>query len=200
MDLVLITKCVGALAAIFAIAKIIYELSVNGRNHLKDDYKFAKEFLDDTDRTKLHPYTLAKGYQAIAGTPAVKAGEVEYILSLENSYECLRDFVYCKRLFQRLETQGNFKLKFIEQYSLAATRNRHKQMYMILYYVLVVVACSPLIAHVILPQSLTTMFMLLAITLPTFGTLAFVCADNHIRFIRAEDLFVNQDYHIQREQ
>lgn len=77
-------KIVPTIVGVVGIGRIIYELISGVKTKLREEYKFAKEFLDQEDISKLHPFTQEKGFQAIAGSTQVTQKEIEYILSLSN--------------------------------------------------------------------------------------------------------------------
>jgi hypothetical protein len=116
MDWGTIAKVALAIVGIITAGKVFFDILIGKKSNLREEYEFAKGFLDDTVKKSLHPFTLSKGYQAIAGTNAVKSSEIEYILSLKDPVQCLSDFILSKQLFERLETEGDFKLVFQKKY------------------------------------------------------------------------------------
>ncbi|WP_339492580.1 hypothetical protein [Pseudomonas sp. EA_15y_Pfl2_R67] len=64
-----IVKIIMAIGAMIGVAKIIYELSSSSKLKLREEYKFAKEFLADLDEeTPPHHLAVERGYYALAGT------------------------------------------------------------------------------------------------------------------------------------
>jgi len=71
-----IFKLVTTTLGIFGAARIIYEFSTGSKNKLREEYRFAKEFLRDIAQDpKLHPLAIEKGYYAIAGATSIKSKE-----------------------------------------------------------------------------------------------------------------------------
>ncbi|RFA30004.1 hypothetical protein CAI21_07220 [Alkalilimnicola ehrlichii] len=113
MNIELIIKVVLAAVAVIGLWPILYGIIAGKKIRLREEYRFAKEFLDDlASGRQMHPYALEKGCQAIAGTTAIKAIEVQYILTLENPASCLRDFVLARSYLEHLETAGDLKITF----------------------------------------------------------------------------------------
>lgn len=79
---------------------------------LRTDFEFAKTFLIDVKKENLHPYTIEKGYQVIAGNRQVYVKEIEYILSLKNPTQCLRDYVLSKQYLEVKESGSESVLSF----------------------------------------------------------------------------------------
>ncbi|SPO55668.1 conserved protein of unknown function [Pseudomonas sp. JV551A1] len=67
-----LVKAVSIIGAILAGAKIIFEFTIGKLSRLREEYRFAKEFLHDLQETdaskKLHPMAVERGYRALAGT------------------------------------------------------------------------------------------------------------------------------------
>lgn len=117
MDIETFAKIVTALVAIFGAGKALYEAIAGNKSRLREEYKFARDFLTEVDSEKnLHPFAVEKGYQAIAGTASIKSEEVAYILTLENSARCLRDFVLSRKYIEHLNTAGNLQIAFADKY------------------------------------------------------------------------------------
>lgn len=195
MDWELFIKFILAGVGIFTIWKVLFDTSNGKRSSLRDEYEFAKRFLDETDKRNLHPYTLSKGYQAVAGTTTLKASEIEYILSLKDPLQCLRDFSLSKQLFERLETRGEFKLIFTNKYSKSFSRRWRKAMYYTLYWILSFFALSPVIlSNFFEVKSYDTLLQTL-FTLPLFGFYAWMAMKANSKIVRAECLSKNQILH-----
>lgn len=195
MDWALITKIVLAAAAIFTASKVLFDIFYGKRSNIRDEYSFSKKFFDDLENGKLHPYVVEKGYQAIAGTTNVKASEVAYILSLKNPVQCLRDFVLSKDLFERLETNGSFKLVFKRKYKSKFSRSWRMAMYFVLYFVFAFLAFAPFVISTVTKSSFSTYIVQLAITFPVFGSYAWFALKSYGQLKRGEYLFNNQSQH-----
>ncbi|MFD2450707.1 hypothetical protein [Ideonella paludis] len=97
--------------------KVMEELLRGRRSHLREEYKFARDFLKEVDdNPKMHPFLKQKGYQAIAGDTSLSAGEIEYILSLHDSARALKDYVLGKPYLEHLTTATSRQIVFKQRY------------------------------------------------------------------------------------
>lgn len=199
MEIETILRFLMAVAAIIGTGRVIYEIMIGKKSRLRDDYKFAKEFLSDLkEKPDLHPFAIEKGYQAIAGSTTLKSEEIAYLLSLENPGKCLKDYVLSKKYLQHLNTSGDLQLSFSEKYSASWARNWRKALYLTLYFGLAFAALSPLIlakAGVTKPVQLLTF---LAITVPFFGFYAWASLRSFTQIYRGEKLILNQSKHTRK--
>jgi hypothetical protein len=183
-----IVKIISAIVAVAGVGKIIYDVTTGNKSRLREDYKFAKEFLEDLkNNPDLHPFAVEKGYQAIAGSKFISTEEVSYLLSLKNPNKCLNDYLLSRKYLQRLDTNGDLALAFSNKYSSPLSRNLRKSIFFALY------VCFALIS--ILPIFVPQYFRFIIITLPGFGYYAFVYLDMYIRIYRGEQLVKNQQRH-----
>lgn len=197
MNWELTLRIASALVGIISLIKIFHDLFTSKKTSLQNEYNFVKIFLNDltdaeNNNKPLHPFALEKGYQALAGTDAVSSSEVKYILTLKDSAQCLRDFIFAKYLFERLNTDGDFKIKFRKKYSKLWVRNLNKTYYILGYVILAFISISPLVFMSFLNQTLSQMSTQLMITLPIFGFLSYISLNNWGKFIRGEHLYQNQ--------
>lgn len=118
MEFETVIKIIGAIVAIFGAGKIIYDVTTGKKSRLREDYKFAKEFLEDLkNNPDIHPFAVERGYQAIAGSTSISSEKIAYLLSLKNPGKCLNDYVLSKNYLQLLSTNGDLCLTFAEKYS-----------------------------------------------------------------------------------
>lgn len=198
MDVETIVKLVGAIVAILGIWKILYEFKTGRKAHLRAEYEFAKKFLSEIDSQNIHPFPLEKGYQAIAGTNTVKASEVEYILTLEDPVQCLKDYVLSKQLMDKMDTTGDLKLSFRKKYSKRWSRRWRKVMYISFYFAFAIIAFCPLLIQSHFNTSLSNMAIQLIFSIPLGGLYAWGALNAYSKIIRGEHLIENQSKHTQR--
>lgn len=199
MDIELVLKVIGAVAAVFGVGRALYEIISGNKPKLRDEYKFARDFLDDLSTKKdLHPFVIEKGYHAIAGTTAIKGEEVAYILTLENSARCLRDFVLARKYIEHINTTGDLQIAFSGKYKSAWSRRWRKYIYVTGYSVFAFAALSPLLLNGPMAINAKAMFALLAFTLPVFGLLAWNSLQSFVQIYRGEKLVENQQKHTKR--
>lgn len=190
MEVETIIKIIGAIAAIFTAGKITYDVTTAKQSRLREDYKFAKEFLEDLKNSPdLHPFAVEKGYQAIVGSTILSSEEIAYLLSLTNSGKCLNDYVLSKKYLQLLSINGDLRLTFAEKYSSSYSRWWRKGMYLFFYIICAVILIFP----IFVPTSL--IFTL--ITVPVFSYWAFISLKSYSRIVRGEKLVKHQRRHTQ---
>ncbi len=51
----LIIRSILVVPAVLGAGKIIYDITVGKRAHLREEYKFAKDFLSDANKDGIHP-------------------------------------------------------------------------------------------------------------------------------------------------
>jgi hypothetical protein len=190
----IVTLGIGAIGA----AKLFNDLSVSKVSRMRDEYKFAKDFLSDINSGAIsHPFLLDKGYQAIAGDKFVEAEEVAYLLSLQNPELAIRDYTFGRRYLEHLPRNGNLEIEFKKRYKGKWPRFWRKSFYLVSYMGLVFLAFAPLICNELF-KDLTQIFITFALSLTVFGTYAWSTLKAAIRIFRAEDLVLRQHKHTQK--
>lgn len=196
MEFEIILKSAMALAAIFGIAKIIHDFSAANKNKLREEYKFAKDFLRDiAQEPKPHPFAVEKGFFAIAGTTAIKSKEIEYILSLENAHTCLNDYVTSRTYLEHIDRNGSLKIQFANKYKSALSRKWRKAAHVLAYAIFAFIALSPFVLFKPLALSLNQFLAVSAFTIPVLGYLAISSLLSFIKIKRAEALVASQSRH-----
>lgn len=119
MDLETTTKTLSVIATIIiGLSKTIHNFITNNKPRLREEYKFARDFLKDIDSGTLHPFALEKGYIALTGKKHIKGKEIAYILTLEDSVLCLSDFVKSRGCVELQDTKGNLRVDFTKKLGL----------------------------------------------------------------------------------
>ncbi|BFM05680.1 hypothetical protein [Halioxenophilus aromaticivorans] len=200
MEIETVLKVIVSGVALFGIWKFFYQIKSWKKSYFRDEYKFSKEFLGDIDNKEinLHPYSVEKGYQAIAGTDTVKAQEVEYILSLEDPLQCLDDYILSRQLMEKIDTKGDLKVRFKKRYSFKLYRTWLKAMYTFFYIFFAFLAISPFLAQDYFGIPVFKMFTYLVFTLPFGGIYAWAALNAFSKIRRGEHLVCNQSQHTQR--
>lgn len=199
MDYDLIGKVVTGLAGIVGVAKIFYEFSIGRRSREREEYKFARDFLEDV-RSKLdmHPFLKDKGYRAIAGDSLINADEVEYLLSLTRPERALRDYVLGRAYLEHFPHSGNLQIKFKKKYASAWSRKWRMGLYLGLYVTCAGAAVSPWLLASFFGTSGSQMLSASAVTLPVFGFYAWLALRAGARIYRAQMLVDHQHRHTQK--
>jgi len=147
--------CLGMVTA----AKGLFDLSIGRKSKLRDEYKFAKDFLTDVDNFgEMHPYLKEKGYQAIAGDEKVTATEMEYLLSLRNPEQAIKDYVIGRDYLEHLSVLEDLQIRFKKKYETKWSRMWRMCFYFACYILGVLGAAAPWILssylHLNLNQSI----------------------------------------------
>ncbi|MGI2933594.1 hypothetical protein [Vibrio fluvialis] len=192
MDVLIFVKIIPMFVGILGAGRVIYDLISGVKVKLREEYKFAKDFLEQSDINNLHPFTKEKGYQAIAGSAQVTQKEIEYILSLSNPVQRLKDFKNSRQLFKKMETNGTFKLVYKKRYQSNSYRNVIKGWYLLCYVALAFLAASPYL----FPEWFGEQGMIsLIITIPSFGFYSVMSLISYGKIKAAERLTENLEYH-----
>jgi hypothetical protein len=191
MDIETIIKLITAIIAILGATKIIYEFSAGSKLRLREEYRFAKEFLKDVDQEpKLHHLAIERGYYAIAGTSAIKASEIFHLISLASPDKSLKDYVLSRKYVELNER--NHKIEFRKKYKNRWSRNWRKGLCLTVYFLGSFLAISPFMLTQ--PFNLEPKFMLSAFaTIPCFGFFAFDSLRGFIKIMRGEALVKEQE-------
>jgi hypothetical protein len=152
MDFDILIKGAPIVLGFVATTKLVYDW-VSGRYaHLRSEYAFARDFLEDIAKNpKMHHFVKQKGYQAIAGDARISASEVEYLLSLNNAGRALSDYVLGREYLSHASTAGKVQVAFKPRYSGKWSRQWRKSWYFFLYFFLFVIAFCPLVIGMFYP-------------------------------------------------
>lgn len=190
----LAVKLLSFLGGLIAIWRVFFTMKKASQKQLKEDFKFSKEFLNDLEN--LHPHSKIKGYQALAGSEQVYAHEVEYILTLSDPVQSLKDYVLSKQLFVRERNDPHFKFKFRGRYAKKYYRNVLKVCYFSWYVITVSFAVSPLILPSFKTFGLEQGLLYLMFTAPIGGFYAWASLTALFKLKRSDDLMNKQETRI----
>jgi len=169
MNLETFFKLFPLVAGLFAIWKIVIEMTAGRRGQFREEYRFAREFLEDIKKNpQMHPFIRQKGYQALAGDNRLSAQEVEYLLTLPESARALRLYVMGRPYLQHRATAIGSQIVFQDKYAGQVARTTRKITYFVLYAGFYALGAVPLFR---LPLNLIG----LAPSLPLFAASAFFC-------------------------
>lgn len=180
-------------AGAVAMWKVVAEVVAGRRHRLREEYRFAREFLDDIKKTpQMHSFLRQKGYQALAGDNRLSAQEVEYLLTLPKSAEALRLYVtglpYLQHNAMAMGSQVSFKAKYVDSFS----RNWRKGMYLILYGAFYALGVAPGFRWPFNLVGLTPSFPLFVTTALFCLPLAVLALRSGLRITAAESLVGKQ--------
>lgn len=189
----LVTLILGGVTGIIATWRIVVELIRGKHGSLRDEYKFAKEFLNDLKANSgMHPFLKQKGLQAIAGNTNLSTVEVEYLLSLQDSARALKDYAFGGIYLEHRATAGGQQISFRVKYSTPWSRRWRKAAYVALYLVFYFAALAPLFLFVFKVLQLSPALSALAFCMIFFLPMAILALRAAIRIGRAEALVRTQ--------
>ena len=193
MDVENAIKIIAALVAMAGAAKIVYELSIGGKLRLREEYRFAKEFLRDLETVpKLHHLAEERGYYALVGTSSLNISEIKYLISLTGADRRLKDYVLARKYL--ILNEGANKVNFRGKYESRWSRVWRKATHISAYMVGSLLSFSPLL--ITQPLGLPPKYMLLVfVTLPCFGFFAVDFMRSFVKISRGEALVKEQREH-----
>lgn len=175
MDYDIAIKLGLLLVGMVAAAKGLFDLSIGKKSKLREEYKFAKDFLKDVDTlSKMHPYLKDKGYQAIAGDEEITAEEVEYLLSLRNPEQAVKDYVMGKIYLEHLSVLEDLQVSFKKKYKTKWSRLWRMCFYFACYITCVLAATAPWIFSSFLHLNLNQLIFTFLVTAVIFGPYAWL--------------------------
>jgi hypothetical protein len=129
--------------------------AVGGRwSRIREEYRFAKEFIDDIEvNENIHPFLKEKGYRAIAGDATVDPDDIQYLLSIENPELSLRYYMLGRRYLVLSKYTENVRFVFRKRCQGAFSRGWRKKLYYFLFLVFFVLIPSPMLIPTIMKFS-----------------------------------------------
>jgi hypothetical protein len=199
MDLFYLASKLGALLlGAISTLKLTSDWLYGSQGRLREEYKFAKEFLNHlSEEPLMHPFLKQKGYQAIAGDTQLTALEIEYLLTLHDSARALKDYVLGRLYLKHFATAAESQITFLPKYKARWPRLWRKTLYFILYMLFFSCAFSPLLLPTLKSLQSIHELGLLAITFTLFMPPGFLALRAGVRITRAEALVANQHKHSQ---
>jgi hypothetical protein len=198
MDVDVIVKVATFVLGVIGTGKLFYDLAIGKRTRMRDEYKFAKEYLEDQSRDpKMHPFLRELGCRAIAGDERLTAEEVEYLLSLANPDRALKDYVMGRPYLAHLPTGGNLKVNFKEKFHKTFPRKWRQFSFLFLYVLFSALAFGPFLFSRFLFKDIREMLLVSGFAVVVFGPYAWYSLQAAARIRRAERLVENQAHHTQ---
>lgn len=171
--------------------KLVVEFLRGRHGHLREDYRFAQEFLSNlASNPKMHPFLLQKGYQAIAGDTRLSAAEIEYLLTLQDAPRALKDFILGRPYLEYLATASGANIVLKTKFQRRWSRLWRKGLYLILY-----AGCYSLGVSPIFFAKSGQMLPMFVLTASVYFPAGFFALRAGVRLARAEVLVENQHKH-----
>lgn len=188
-----IAKLVGALISVVTLGKIYYDMVLSKKNVLQQDYKIAKEFLEDlTKNSSMHHFAVERGYQAIASDTNIKVSEAEYLISLENPSISLKNYIAGRSYVEVVKNNNNKVVHFKEKYQSSFSRMWRRYFYMLSYLVNAFIAMIPIAFFGVITKSISSSIFTIIVALASFGILALISLKEHFIIVNAEKLVNSQ--------
>jgi len=198
MNLDVVVTVTGLLGGAFSTWKIFSDLQLGRQSRMREDYKFAQGFFSDLAlNPHMLPFLKQKGLQAIAGDTRLVAEEIEYLLTLHNSAEALRNFVLGRKYVEFLVTATGAQVVFLPEYKSKKKRTLQKWLYLAMYFVFYCGAVAPLIALMFERTSPQEALAEFALTALIFLPACFFAIKAGVKISKAEKLVENQHKHNQ---
>lgn len=199
MDAGLLLKIFGATTALIGtgtgLALAIYNFLTGNANRQREEYKFAKDFFQSANEEELHPFVLEKGYQIIVGNKVMPMNEIEYLFSLKNSAQAIKDNMLARPYIEYRHEEVEKKIKYKKKFEAVWSRKWRIWMYIFLYALCFFLAFSSLVFYPYtstkLGLSLTEDGLLIGYFLP----LAYLSLRAGSKVYRAGKLIENQEKH-----
>ncbi|MFL7024237.1 hypothetical protein BCS58_07990 [Enterovibrio norvegicus] len=114
MEIETIFKLLATCAAMIGVVWTYYQFTTSKKSNLREEYRFAKQFLSDCEGSDIHPFAEEKGYQAIAGSAKMQLSEIKYILSLKDPVNKLNQYIQSRNHFEPFNADTpSLKLKWL---------------------------------------------------------------------------------------
>lgn len=146
MEIEALLKIATLVAAIFAVPKILRELSDLKFTRLKSNFSFTKDFVETTTANP-HPLIVEVGYRTIYPSSSLSSPEILYLLSFQRPTRAFRLFNRGKDYLRFVEGVPDSKssVGFEEDYLKKSYRTFLKYWYLLCYFVFALLAFTPVI-------------------------------------------------------
>lgn len=168
---------------------VIVSLIRGRKSQMRDDYRFAREFLSDLQGAIKHSrYLKQKGCYALIGDASIEYETLEYLLTLSNPAQAIRDYSLGCRYLEHVVTNPNLQVRYKRIYSSKGARRTLRWGLLVLYVVTYLLAFSPILLHIFgvwgSSSPLPSFVFMAAVFLPA----AFFAVKSGVRLDRAEKL------------
>jgi hypothetical protein len=176
----------GAITAGNAIIAII-----KGRtSQLRDDYKFAKEFIADLNGVAAESAFLKqRGSHALTGDASIEFRTLEYLWRLEDPSQRIRDYSLGFQYLEHLHTASAADpIRFVRPYDQHWRRWLFKGWFLLCYVVTYLLSTSPLLLSILGKWGKSSPYPALVVMCIVFLPMAFLAMKARVRMQRAEKL------------
>ena len=167
---------------------------IRGRfGQLREEYKFARDFFADLEKNpQMHPFLRQKGYQAIACDNRLASAEIEYLLTLQDSPQALKDYVLGRQYINHLATATGSQLTFKHKFESTFSRMWRKGGYLALYLGCILIGLAPIMLPALRLMPPHQAILAFAVLGTVFFPLGGFALREAVRIARAEALLRSQ--------
>jgi hypothetical protein len=179
---------------VIGLLPLLKKMIIRSNESLRAEYIFAKEFLTDIENIpKMHPFTKEKGYQALANNQKIHSEEAEFLLTLTNPVNTLRNFILGREYLELANDSGNKYICFSSKYKLTSSRKWHKLKYTFFYFLFVSLASTPIFISIWIPMNSIQFGIFILVTLSIFCSFAWLSLRKVAYMQNAEALISTQE-------
>lgn len=181
--------CFGAVTA----WNVIIGLLKGRKSQLRDEYRFAREFIADLEGVaKDSPFLQQKGCYALTGNATVDFPALQYMLGLSNPEACIRDYSFGYAYIEHVVTAQDAPIRFKRQFQNGRKRFLIKFFFLLSYLVTYLLGFSPLLLHTLKIWGPTSPLPTFFVTATIFFPAAYLSIKAGVRLRRAEKLIEHQ--------
>lgn len=182
---------IATCAAAWKLLKELPELLAGRRKTLREEAEFADKFLKRVSDGDLPAIAVEKGYQALAGSRAVRAKGIQHLLSLSDDPRLLQDYVDGIHYIDMKDDTGELRFQFSDKSKSRQRRTWLKFQCNAMYAVFFLFGLLPFVIA-LFRQGFEPLLYLL-VTVPVFMPLAFLCAADGMKVVSAERVIQAQE-------
>ena len=198
MNFDLVIKLATLLGGAVATWRVVVELLRGRHGQLREEYKFARDFIKEVNESpNMHPFLRQKGYQAIAGDTRLSAGEIAYLLTLQDSAQSVKDYVFGKPYLEHHATAVGSQVVFKRRFESRGARLSRKVLFFMLYLLCYFAGFAPVALPAFKAMPPAQALITFAFTAVIFFPAGFFALRAGIRVARAEVLVKSQQKHSQ---
>ena len=181
--------CFGAITT----WNVIVGLLKGRKSQLRDEYRFAREFIADLeDVAKNSPFLQQKGCYALTGNATVEFPALQYMLGLSNPERSIRDYSFGYAYIEHVVTAQDAQIRFKQKFQNWRKRFAIKCFFLLSYLVTYFLGVSPLLLHAFKMWGPTSPLPTFFVTASIFLPAAYFSIKEGVRLRRAEKLIEHQ--------
>ena len=181
--------CFGAITT----WNVIVGLLKGRKSQLRDEYRFAREFIADLEGVaKESPFLQQKGCYALTGNATVEFPALQYMLGLSNPERSIRDYSFGYAYIEHVVTAQDAQIRFKRKFQSWRKRFVIKIIFLLSYLATYFLGFSPLLLHSFKMWGPTSPLPTFFVTASIFLPAAYFSIKAGVRLRRAEKLIEHQ--------